>query len=95
MATTLQRQTTKRSDTPKFFCSHILILVLSFQPFTKILQKAKSISNCCAFPKNEAVQVNYRTWQYKGRRGLRDPRRPIEPSNLLSSEKAARHRQQT
>ena len=39
--------------------------------------------------------VHYSTKYIKGRRGLKDPRRPTEPSDLLDFEEAARLRQQT
>ena len=72
MATTLQRRTTKRSDAPKFFCSHILFLFLSLQFFTTILQKAKNKKNAVQFQRRRPYS-KLREKHIKGRRGLKGP----------------------
>ena len=59
----------------------------------KITKKPKIFFLLCN-SKEESPTINYCTWRRKGRRGLKGPRRPTEPSDLLYLEKAARLRQQ-
>ena len=80
MATTLQRQTIKRSDAPKFLCVPILFLFLSLQFVTKLLQKPRIFLFVLQF-QEESRTVNYETRHKKGRRGLKGPQRPTEPSD--------------
>ena len=90
---TLQRQPTERSDAPKRSYSHILFSFLSLQIFTKIIAKSQEHVYLLCNSKEESRTVNYRTKHIKGRRGLKGPRRPTEPSDLLYFEKTARLRQ--
>ena len=71
-----------------------LVILIPTIFVTKMLQKAKIIQIVVQFQRMRP----YRKLPYKnikGRRGLKGPRRPAEPSDLLDFEEAARLRQQT
>ena len=57
------------------------------------MQKGQK-NNLLCNSKEGSRRVNYGTGQYKGRRGLKGPRRPTEPSDLLDFEESVRLRQQ-
>ena len=59
--------------------------------FTKQSKKPKIFSFVVQFQRRKPNSI----LQYKGCRGLKDPRRPTEPSDLLDFEVAARLRQHT
>ena len=61
--------------------------------YKKKLQNAKYIFLLCN-SKEESRTVNYGTGHIKSRRGLKGPRRPTQPNDLVYFEKAARLRQQ-
>ena len=65
------------------------------QIFTKRLQKSQKSFYLLCSSKEESRTVNYGARQYKGRRKLKGPRRPTEPSDILDFEKTAQLRQQT
>ena len=80
--TTLQRRLT-HYDAQKFFYSHILFLFLFLQFFLqKGCKKPKIIQIVVQFQRRRPYRkLPYKT--IKGRRGLKGPRRPTKPSDLL------------
>ena len=92
MAMIPQPRTTQRSDASRFA---IISCSSSFlHSFTKTTRKAKFFFYLLCNSKEEVHTVNYDTKNIKGRRGLKGPRRPTEPSDLLKFEEAARLGQQ-
>ena len=80
--TTLQRRLTEHYDAQKFSHSHILFLFFFLQVYYKVTKSQKEFYLLCN--SNEEVHtVLYHTKDIKGRRGLKGPRRPTKPGDLL------------